>query len=447
MTISLRRLRREFRSLISDERGSYLALIAFVLTGVMGFAGMGIDLSMWYQEKRSTQNMADAAAVAATHVSQRGGDLSEMTAAALAEAIRNGYESGPNNQVIVTAAAGGPVGGATPIVDVEVRRAVPLFMLAVFRDDEQIIAAAASGGTRSQGSVCIIGLDYAVPNNNTARNVQISGNQITQIPCGVHSNSLTTDSLYINGNVTMTGTPATAAGGIQIVGSADVEVTSQITMQPFYGYMNDPLASGVFPDRTAISAIACAPGGSQVINSDTTIDPDADGNYKICGSLEVRPGNTLTLNPGIYYVEDGYVLIQGTLDATGGVTIVLTGTTPATVSTIDIRAQASTNLFAPSAPGPYQGIAIVQDRDAVTTGTNEMNGGSSLDIRGYVYLRNQHLQFNGGDENVDGCTFLVARSIQLTGNNDTYVETDDGICATVGIGGTSPVQNQVVLVH
>ena len=132
MIFALRRLRNEFRSLVLDERGSYVVLIAFSLVGVMGFAAMGIDLAMWYQEKRTTQNIADAAAVAATHAGQRGVDLTEMAAAALADAIRNGYEAGPNNQVNVTASAGGPVGNSTPVVDVEVRRAVPLFVMSMF---------------------------------------------------------------------------------------------------------------------------------------------------------------------------------------------------------------------------------------------------------------------------------------------------------------------------
>ena len=450
MGANFRRLRQELRLFVSDERGSYLALIAFVLTGVLGFAGMGIDLSMWYQEKRTTQNMADAAAVAAVHVSQRGGDLDDMTAAALAEAIRNGYEPGPNNQVIVAAATGGAVGGATPVVDVEVRRAVPLFMLAVFRNDEQVIAAAASGGMRSQGSYCVIGLDNPVPDNTTSRNVEFIGSMTATIPCGVHSNSTTGDSLYIGGNATLEGTPASAAGGIMISGSGEAEVNSQITLQSYYGYMGDPLQSKIgaeFLTRAEIAAIACAPGGSHVINSDTTIDTADDGvaddYYKICGDLTVKPGDTLTLNSGTYFVEDGDILFQGNVVA-NGVTIVLTGTTPANVGEIDIRAQANVTLWAPDT-GDYRGIAFIQDPDADTSGDNKFNGGADLDVRGYVYLKNQGLTFNGGSD-AAGCTYIVARSIKFTGNNDTYVDIDQTICDSVGVD-VSPVQNQVVLVQ
>ncbi len=458
MTVALRRLRQEFSSLISNEQGSYLALIAFLLVGVMGFAGMGIDLAMWYQEKRTTQNMADAAAVAATHVSQRGGDMTEMTAAAVAEAVRNGFMAGPNNQVIVSASTGGPVGNAVPVVDVEVRRAVPLFLMAVFRSDDQVIAAAASGGTQSQGGVCVIGLDYLPKGNNvTSRNVEFIGNTSVVIECGVHSNSKTADSLYIGGHATLMGTPASADGDIMISGGAVVDTT--MTMQPNYGYVIDPLEARFFPSWDDImSNVACAAGGDLLVNTDTTIgsaSPDwtteapAIGNYRICGNVTVMPGSTLTLEPGIYYVDGGDILIQGNLEA-DGVTIVLIGPSPSHVGEVDIRAQAVVNLTAPAQdeldPHPYWGIALMQHRDSGTSGNNIFNGGANLTITGYLYLKNQQVTFNGGSD-VDSCTIILARSIVFNGTTDTtYIKNTDTVCQSVDID-VVPVQSQVVLVQ
>ncbi len=458
MFSALRRLRDNFRFLISDEKGSYLALIAFMLTGVVGFAGMGIDLAMWYQEKRTTQNIADAAAVAATHVSQRGGDLTEMTAAAMTEAVRNGFLSGPNNQVIVNASASGPVGNAVPVVDVEVRRAVPLFMMAVFRSSEQVISAAASAGTQAQGGVCVIGLDYLPKGANvTSRNVEFVGNTSAVIECGVHSNSKTADSLYIGGNTTLMGTPASADGDIMISGGASVDTT--VTMQPNFGYVIDPLEGRDFPSWDDImSNIACAAGGGLMVNSDVTIgsaspewtdDAPGIGNYRICGDVTVMPGSTLTLDPGIYYVDGGDILIQGNLEA-NGVTIVLIGASPSHVGEVDIRAQAVVNLRAPTKdevnPHPYWGIALMQHRDSSTSGNNIFNGGASLTITGYLYLKNQQVTFNGGSD-VDSCTIILARSIKFNGTTDTtYIKNTDAVCQSVDID-VAPVQSQVVLVQ
>ena len=69
--------------------------------------------------------------------------MTEMQAAAWAEATRNGFKAGANNSVTVVPSVATPAGSAVAVVDVEVRREVPLFMLAIFKEDEQIIAAGA----------------------------------------------------------------------------------------------------------------------------------------------------------------------------------------------------------------------------------------------------------------------------------------------------------------
>lgn len=437
----LLRLRRELRSLIADERGSYLAFMAIIMSVILSFSAMGLDVAMWYQEKRITQNIADVAAVAAAHVSQRGGDLSEMTAAALAEAVRNGFVAGPDNQVAVTASSGPPVGITTPVVDVTVRRAVPLLLMSLFRDDRQIIAAHATGGHRQLGNICVIGLDYPKPDNVTSRNVEFIGNTYANVACGVHSNATTTDSLYIGGNATLLANPAQAVGEILVSGSGSLTVTGgEGSPIPYANYVDDPFEGRYFP----VSPVACD-SGDLVVSSDLMIDPPG-GSFKICGDLRVQPGVTLTLGAGVYYVEDGDILFQGTVDGTAGVTIVLTGTTPSSVGEIDIRAQATVTLTAPNT-GDYQGIAIMQDPDADTTGDNKFNGGSQLIVSGGIYLKNQQATYNGGTDS-DGCTLIVARMVKFSGNTTTYIRNTPGVCDSVGLGdGLVPAQTQVVLVQ
>ena len=449
----LRRLRQELLSLIKDEEGSYVALTAFLLVGILGFAGMGIDISMWYQEKRTTQNMADAAAVAAAHVSQRGGDLTDQAAAAYASAVRNGYTAGPNNQLIVNASAAAASGGSVPIVDVEVRRAVPLFVMAVFKNEEQVVAAAATGGMQTLGNVCVIGLDYPYPNNATGKNVEFVGNTSADIECGVHSNSTSNDSLYVAGNATLIANPAQAVGEVMVSASGTLTIIGGAGSPiPYANYMSDPmdylinpLSGRNFPDS---SGIACDNAGLDVSSSMTVGPAAAGGDYKICGDLTVRPGETLTLQTGTYYVHEGSILFQGTVemeDPDARVTIVLTGDNPGDIGEVDIRAQASVTLVAPGASGPYQGIAFMQHPTADTTGDNKFNGGANLNVKGYIYLPNQPLTYNGGSD-VDGCTFIIARTIKFSGNTTTYIKNTPTECGDVGID-IAPPQTQVVLVQ
>jgi Flp pilus assembly protein TadG len=63
------------RALAGDERGSIFVLLALGTTVILGFVGLGVDVSYWYAERRATQNIADSAAIAGTYASlQTDGD-------------------------------------------------------------------------------------------------------------------------------------------------------------------------------------------------------------------------------------------------------------------------------------------------------------------------------------------------------------------------------------
>ena len=82
-----------------------VTLTAVSMTAVIGVAGMGVDIAMWYSQKRATQSMADAAAVAATYAMQEGSSFADVEAAARTEAIRNGFVETAGNSIVVANAA------------------------------------------------------------------------------------------------------------------------------------------------------------------------------------------------------------------------------------------------------------------------------------------------------------------------------------------------------
>lgn len=72
--------------------GGYAAVLtALILVPLLGFAGFAVDVGAWYSRASSLQRAADAAALAGV-VWQP--DLSQATAAATAEAARNGFTDG-----------------------------------------------------------------------------------------------------------------------------------------------------------------------------------------------------------------------------------------------------------------------------------------------------------------------------------------------------------------
>ena len=73
------------------------------------------------------------------------------------------------------------------------------------------------------------------------------------------------------------------------------------------------------------------------------------------------------------------------------------------------------------------------------------DGGASLIVKGYIYIPNQQLTYNGG-ANSDGCTFIIARTIKFSGNTTTYIRNTPTECADVGID-VAMEQTQVVLLQ
>lgn len=419
-----------------DRRGSMYMLTAFALPVLIGFGGMGIDVAMWYAERRNTQNIADAAAVAATYDNMTGGDATTMEAAARAEALRNGYVDVPENTfTIVTPSTVPPVTGTSnPVVDVLVRREVPIYMLGWFLADETKVAASATGGLRNLGTNCVISL-----HKTAARAVEFVGGTTAHVGCGVASNSNASDSLYIGGSAELDANPAQAHGDIVVAGGGTL--TSTLPPMPYMPEVPDPFGNRVFPGPTNPS---CDYPTGLVVSGTLTIGPSvAGGEVRICGNFSVQPSGNLTMQAGTYFVENGEVLFQGTVTGTD-VTIVLTGSDPSSVGTIDIRASADVNLTAP-ATGPYFGIVIYQDRIADSSGANKLNGGSDMNLLGAVYVPKKQTEFAGG-ANVDGCTVLIATIVKFVG--DSYIENTPSECGTVGLNDSVlPTQQQVVLIR
>jgi len=83
--------------------------------------------------------------------------------------------------------------------------------------------------------------------------------------------------------------------------------------------------------------------------------------------------------------------------------------------------------------GPTAGIAIYQDRNAPTTGTDSITGGASQNITGAIYFPSQAVNYSGGGS-VGGasCTQIVAYKITFTGNSNINSNCNGVGVATIG---------------
>jgi hypothetical protein len=295
------------------------------------------------------------------------------------------------------------------------------------------------------GSQCVLALH---PTASGA--ITFTGTTSADVGCGVTSNSdHPSESILVTGTAELTANPVTANGGISISGGG--QIISDYPLIPYSHAVADPYQSmaSAMPSKP----VNCTILGSTVGPSDTaTFDPldggvncTAGGSITIDGTIWIQ--GDATFAPGTYYINDGDFRMNAgaSVTATGGVTFILTGDTPADVGEWKMNGVADLVIEAPSA-GYYAGIAIMQDPIAESGGDNKINGGSGQLIDGIIYFPSQNLTFNGGSDLVDSCVQIIASMIDFQGNS--VLENDETVCQAVGVstGGTGGGQ-LVVLVR
>lgn len=447
-------------TILGDERGFASVVVAGTLTVVLGFVGLAVDVSHWYAQRRVTQSIADAAAVAATHARlESGDDLAAIRQVATQAAKLAGFdETASHNRLDVSLASGATGGGAQASVTVSVRREVPVFFARLFLPDGHTVAARAVGGLRSAAdgddSICVLALDEA----DTA--LTFIGNTTARIGCVVASNSRAgtgcagggtcPPALLATGSADITASRLQAVGRIDKQGSAVVRGEIRGSSWP---PVADPYAARTLP----VPAGCDIAGGLSVNSSGIALNcaggapciapPTPGGDLRICGGLDIK--RAVTLKPGRYFIKGGGLSMNAQAKVTGsGVTLIMAESSPGAndLGKVMINGQAEVALSAPTT-GEYAGIVFYQDRGArqsTPPADNKFNGGADLKLGGALYLPNGSIEFLGGADSV-GCTQIIAKTIKFTGNS-TIVVND----ACLGTGVTSipaAVQHDVVLVE
>jgi Flp pilus assembly protein TadG len=420
------------------QSGGLAIYAALSLPLIAGMVGVGLDMSVWYAMKREVQGIADAAVVTAAHTMFQGGTEAEATAAAEAQAVRNGYDdSYAGNQITLTYNSV-TTGTITETVQGTVRMEAPMHFAEFFLDEIHV-ASAAAAGLQQLGQQCVLALHPSI-----AGAITFEGNTDADVGCGVASNSNhVSQSIFVSGFAVLTANPVQAKGDIEVSGTG--VINSDFPLYPWSPPVADPYAGWTMPPMPA----ACDYNGEAVGPAETITytQLNAEGT-RFCGGLDLR-GN-VTFEAGIYFIDGDSLRInsQATVDASAGVTFVLTGPTPDDIAQVDINGTGGVTINAPDS-GPTEGMAIVQDYNATPSESfndNKINGDSNININGVIYFRNQPIQYSGGSDALANCIQIVARMVKFTGNSD--LDADETKCQDVGVaaGGTGGGL-QVVLVR
>jgi hypothetical protein len=381
-----------------DTRANVAMIFALGAPMLVGAAALSVETSYDYWKHTHLQAVADSAAYAGALELRSGASDSAVEDAAKKAATENGWVESGNTIEVNTPPTSGAHTNAQA-VEVKISEKVPRFFTAFFVSSP-VIAKSRSVAVYQDGSdACILALD-----KTAAKAIDISGSgAVTLDGCDVASNSNNKDeSLYAWGSSTLSADCVRASGGIKSKGN--------ITLTGCSGPVsNAPRLGDPFKDLEAPASKGTSRTDTSKANKNTTLDP---GYYS--GGMSLK-GN-VTLNPGTYYVEGGFTVNSNAVVTGAGVTIYL-----APGANVTVNGTPTITMSAPNdANNPYNGILFYGDRDG--DGENKFNGNAAMHLTGNLYFPSQQVTYQGNYSGNDGCTFVVADLVKISGSTKLGVK-------------------------
>lgn len=405
------------KRLCRDRRGNALIIVGAALPLLVGSAGLAVDTVQWAMWKRQLQRAADSAAFAGVYAKV------ENNAGMTAEQAVDG-DLTKHNTTGITLVSGYPQIGYptssayTNGVQVTIAVTKSLGFSSMFLSQAPTITATGTAALFDDGNYCVVAL---AP---TGSALAIGGSADVYMGCGAISNSTDpTNSVVVNGNAyNFVASPVAAVGGMPsaINGATD--------LQPYNIAMQDPYAS--LP--TAVpSGMNCTNFNSHIVNTPgggnsggVTLSPGCFSNFN-------AGNNTYTLQPGTYYLNNTDLSLNGQTRLEGtGVTIILTGSSPGSVS---MNGNSSISLTAPTT-GTYANMLLIQSPNATTGNDNTINGNNNSMLDGAVYFPSGDLTFTGSSAAATQCAMVVAYTVEFTGNATIQNDTSSCTAATQVVG-------------
>ncbi|TPM11328.1 hypothetical protein FJ960_00825 [Mesorhizobium sp. B2-3-11] len=362
-------------------------IFALTLPIVIGAAGFGVETSYWYYNSLRLQATADAAAYAGALEKIAGSDTPTIVAAATQSATDNGLGNG--TIVVNTPPTSGP-NIAKKAVEVVLGQNLDRMFTLIFTQSQVPEKARAVALITDASKACLRALNPSAP-----QSVLFSGStSMTLNGCVIMTNSIASDAIKVQGSAALTADCLISAGGVVLNNPVTTTCKAPITQAlP----VPDPFAS--VPAPAASNPCQNVNGGK----STQTIQP---GTY--CSGMSLN-GN-VTLSPGVYVVQGNLKINAGAVIQGDGVTIFMAGS-----STVSMNGNATVTLSAPQS-GTYSGMLFYGDRTG-TAAQSTFNGTATSLLTGAIYFSKQQVNYLGNFSGNNGCTQIVADTIQWSGNS------------------------------
>lgn len=478
------------------ESGQVLVLFAGGLILFLSIAALVFDVGQNLLDRRTEQNVADAAALAGARyvrgaayvyhggcASTPGGMPAVDKACDLAAA--SGYVDGVAGRTVrvdLPPIAPSTFSGLPGYVQVTIGSTRPSFFAGVLGSTIQKTAATGVATNES---------DIALPYSLLALDPHGCGtNKITGAPGTIVSTNGTvhvdsdcpTSAVQLSGNGVLTAPECDVVGQIQTSGGA---VNNCATAPTGILVSGDPLRNLPPPPKPGLPVSVQAldggpipsgcPGGSSPASEASPTTCSFNGGSAMAGKAYrifpgYYPGGILTdrakiyLDPGIYWIGGGGVTVKNNgssnngqmiskavsdntgLNPTGGVLIYNSIDPVPTTGCVGVGCFGPITLnggagamlgLRPMESGPYKGMVIFVDRSiAPGTAALDLNGaGSILDITGTIYAASGGVKFNGSATDVLG-TQVICYNFQVNGSGASFTMdyNPDNLFHVTGVG-------------
>lgn len=390
---------RTVSELRTCRRGNALVIVATTAPLLIAASAIGLDTIQVTLAKRQLQRSADSAAMAGAYAVARKGTATAAAAAADRDLSHNNQMVLDSPRIVENAPQSGAFRGDARAVRVvlKTKRSVPF--ISFFTGGTMDVQVEATAAAMPDGRYCVVSLE-----KENSNGVDFTGGGLTNLGCGVATNSPSGQAITVSGDAQVTASPIAAIGGVppasSFVGTTTVIPNSLPVSDP---YANLPAPT---PPSPCNDAVLVEPNQTRSLTA---------GCYR---GMTLK--GTVTLAPGVYHIDGGPLLIESQANVTGtGVTFVMSSSNvtsnPGSVGLFEIKGGATVRLTAPTT-GTYAGLLMHMDARAPLR-TNYIRGSATSSLDGGFYLPSQTVSFEGSSGMSVTCLRLVSRRVTFTGTS------------------------------
>lgn len=363
-----------FRSLFDRIDGSVALVFGIAAPVLIGVAGIAVDYARFNSTRADLQGLADGAAVAAVQSMAVANMTSGATAATVDSYVKSNaegiaWQKGDNQIVVAT-----KVDSTNNAVEVQLSKEwKPMLAHVLIGEVKTPVVVESTAKMVGSGKACVIGLntidDKTVHIDDAAR--------LTGQGCGIFSNSTAEASIMVDKDAQVNAQMICSAGGANVKrkGNVNPDVTEDCPA------LKDPLS-----DRVAPSFGACDYTNFQI---GLPSSYNLQSGKVFCGGLRIHGAAVANLQPGIYVIKDGPLLLEDTAQLIGsGVGFYLTGTN----AYVNFGSATTVSLEAPKS-GDMAGLLFFEDRGN-TAVTHYISAADARNLLGTIYLPKSRLEIN-----------------------------------------------------